>query len=107
MLTRVKNMTIGLLIVAAAIVITIVWTVVARSRGYKVGTDAIVRCSAGHLYTTIWIPGGSLKSVRLGTSRFQWCPVGRHWAAVTLVQESELTEDEIRQAHEHHDVRIP
>jgi len=35
-----------------------------------------VRCSAGHLFTTIWIPLASLKSVRLGDRRYQRCPAG-------------------------------
>jgi hypothetical protein len=41
--------------------------------------DTPVRCSAGHLFTTIWVPLGSLKAVRLGGTRYQYCPVGHHW----------------------------
>lgn len=41
--------------------------------------DRQVRCSAGHVFTTIWMPLGSLKAVRLGWKRWQYCPVGRHW----------------------------
>jgi hypothetical protein len=50
--------------------------------------DTIARCSKGHLFTTIWVPGASLKSIRLGMSRFQHCPVGHHWALVTPVKDS-------------------
>jgi hypothetical protein len=77
-----------------------------RARGYRMGRNFIVRCRQGHLYTTIWLPGGSLKSVRFGLWRFQRCPVGRHWSIVTPVKESELTE-EARIASETRDIRLP
>jgi hypothetical protein len=38
--------------------------------------DAIVRCSKGHLFTTIWVPLASFKAVRLGSRRYQRCPGG-------------------------------
>jgi hypothetical protein len=82
-------------------------TVVMRRRGYSVGGNTLVRCRDGHLYTTIWIPGASLKAVRLGWWRFQRCPVGRHWSLVTPVKESDLTEEERRLAAQSRDVRIP
>jgi hypothetical protein len=83
-------------------------TVVARKKGYSgIGGNTIVRCAKGHLFTTIWIPGGSLKAIRLGWKRFQYCPVGKHWAMVTPVKDSELTEDERAFALDHHDLRIP
>ena len=69
--------------------------------------DRMVRCSQGHLFTTIWIPGISFKAVRLGMTRFQHCPVGHHWTKVAPVNESELTEEERHFASEHHDIRIP
>ena len=78
-----------------------------RARGYRMGRNVIVRCRQGHLYTTIWLPGGSLKSVRFGFWRFQRCPVGRHWSIVTPVKESELTEKRGRIAGETRDIRIP
>ena len=31
------------------------------------------QCSAGHLFTTIWVPMASIKSVRLGWERWQYC----------------------------------
>jgi hypothetical protein len=73
----------------------------------KIAGTVVVRCRAGHLFTTIWIPGASLKSVRLGWWRFQRCPVGSHWSLVTPVRESDLTEAERRLAYEHKDSRIP
>jgi len=82
-------------------------TVVARRRGYPMGGRVIVRCREGHLFTTIWVPGASAKSLRLGWWRFQRCPVGEHWSIVTPVKASSLTEDERRTAGEHRDIAIP
>jgi len=78
-----------------------------KLRGYPLGGKLIVRCRRGHLFTTIWIPGASLKAIRLGWWRAQYCPVGRHWAIVVPVRESELTEDEKRLARDSHDVQPP
>ena len=78
-----------------------------KLRGYRMAGDVVVRCREGHLFTTIWVPGASLKSVRLGLWRFQRCPVGRHWSIVTPVKRAELTEDERRTASENRDIRIP
>ncbi len=61
----------------------------------------------GHLFTTIWIPGASLKAIRLGWWRFKWRPVGKHWSLVAPVKESDLSEEEKRRAGENKDVRIP
>ncbi len=69
--------------------------------------DRIVRCNDGHLFVTIWVPLVSFKSVRLGGTRFQRCPVGRHWSRVTPVDEASLAPDELAEALRHHDVRIP
>lgn len=69
--------------------------------------DTVVRCSQGHLYTTIWIPLVSLKAIRLGSQRYQRCPVGKHWALTRPVPEEERTEEERQEAATHHDVRIP
>jgi hypothetical protein len=76
-------------------------------RGYGVGGNVIVRCREGHLFTTIWIPGASLKSLRFGPRRFQRCPVGHHWSLVTLVRESDLSARARRSARSHKDIRIP
>ena len=71
-------------------------TIVMRRRGYGVGGNTRRRCHGGHLFTTIWIPAASLKSLRFGWWRFQRCPVGRHWTLVHPVREADLTEDERR-----------
>jgi hypothetical protein len=78
-----------------------------KLRGYRIAGDVVVRCREGHLFTTIWVPGASLKSVRLAFWRFQRCPVGRHWSIVTPVRQSELTEEQKRAASENKDIRIP
>jgi hypothetical protein len=76
-------------------------------RTRRIGGQVIVRCGAGHLFTTIWIPAASVKSVRLGWWRFQRCPVGRHFSLVTPVNPSDLTDEERRFAREHHDIKLP
>ena len=68
--------------------------------------DTVVRCSSGHLFTTLWFPLGSFKAIRFGGSRFQRCPVGRHWAVVRRATQSELSPDDLAEAHEHHDLLI-
>jgi hypothetical protein len=82
-------------------------TLAMRARGYPVGGNLIVRCRRGHLFTTLWVPGASVKALRLGWARFQWCPVGRHWSLVTPVRDSELTAKQKRGAHSRHDLRLP
>lgn len=83
-------------------------TVVARRKGYSgMGGNTTVRCREGHLFTTIWVPGASIKSVRLGWARLQYCPVGRHWTLVTPVKDSDLSDEEKRVAAENRDIRIP
>jgi hypothetical protein len=67
----------------------------------------IARCSAGHLFTSTWIPLGSFKAVRLGSKRFQRCPVGKHWAVIVRVDPGTLTPAELAEAAQHHDARIP
>jgi hypothetical protein len=69
--------------------------------------DQPVRCSAGHLFTTIWIPLVSLKAVRLGGKRFQRCPVGHHWALVAPISADSASKEDLRAAAAVHDVRIP
>ena len=91
----------------ALVALDVVSTLVARSRGYGVGGNAVVRCRQGHLFTTLWLPLVSLKSLRLGWWRGQRCPVGRHWTIVTPVKESGLTRFDRRRAHSHHDVWLP
>jgi hypothetical protein len=81
--------------------------VAGRRRGRFFGLDTVVRCRAGHLFTTLWVPGASVKSVRLGWWRYQRCPVGSHWDFVTPVNVAELAEDELAAAKEQRDIRIP
>ncbi|MGH9302130.1 MAG: hypothetical protein ACRD0I_02755 [Acidimicrobiales bacterium] len=69
--------------------------------------DQIVRCRDGHLFTTIWIPLASFKAVRLGSKRWQHCPVGRHWVTVEMVDENSLSPSDLSQARSVHDIRIP
>jgi len=78
-----------------------------RLRGYPMGTDVLVRCHRGHLFSTIWLPGVSVKSLRLVWWRAQRCPVGGHWSVVTPVRAVELNADQRRLAHERKDVRLP
>jgi hypothetical protein len=78
-----------------------------RLRGYPMGGNLVVRCRQGHLFTTLWLPGVSVKSVRLLWWRLQRCPVGGHWSLVTPVRPSELTEDERRLAQSRRDVPLP
>jgi hypothetical protein len=77
------------------------------ARGYPIGGNLVVRCRQGHLFTTIWVPSASLKAVRLGWVRLQWCPVGRHWSLVRPVKDSELSAKEKRLARSRHDLRVP
>jgi hypothetical protein len=93
-----------LLILAAAALLE---PVAMKLRGYPIGGNLVVRCRKGHLFTTIWIPGASLKAVRFGWWRLQRCPVGKHWSIVTPVKESELSEAETRTASERKDLRLP
>jgi hypothetical protein len=82
-------------------------TIVAVRRGYSFGRGVPVRCHRGHLFTTVWIPGASLKALRLGLWRVQWCPVGRHVALVHLLKNANLSETDRVFAARHHDVPVP
>ena len=92
---------------AVVIGVLVVGTIIARRLGYKIGGNTVVRCREGHVFTTIWIPGVSLKAIRLGWARYQRCPVGGHWTFVTPVRDIDLTAEERRLAEERRDVRIP
>lgn len=78
-----------------------------RALGWGIGGRVIVRCGQGHMFTTIWIPAASVKSLRFGMHRFQRCPVGRHWTMVTPVRLSELSDDERRAAEANRDIALP
>jgi hypothetical protein len=71
------------------------------------GARTVVRCLRGHLFSTLWIPGVSLKAFRLGWWRVQRCPEGPHWSLVTPAKMSELTEEERQAAEQRRDVAIP
>lgn len=99
-----------LLAVAPIVIIVAVLiggTLLARSRGYNIGGEVVVRCREGHLFTTIWVPGVSFKAIRLGWLRLQRCPVGNHWALVAPVKDSDLTNEERRIAELYRDGPVP
>jgi hypothetical protein len=82
-------------------------TLIARRLGYNLGTNTVVRCRQGHLFTTVWIPGVKLKEIDLVVARVQRCPVGKHWSLVVPVRNVDRDDEEIQFAREHHDIRIP
>jgi hypothetical protein len=96
----VSSIWIVLIVVVAAVALWVVLLNLGmRRRGYSIPGKTIVRCSRGHLFTTTWIEGGSLKAIRISPrTRYQRCPVGNHWAIVHPVKEGELTDDERRSA---------
>lgn len=85
----------------------LVETIAITRRGYPIAGNVVVRCRSGHVFTTIWVPGASIKSVRLGPWRVQRCPVGGHWSLVTPVRRTDLTAKERRAADKTRDARIP
>jgi hypothetical protein len=92
-----------LLLVAALLAdLTGLW-----ARGYPLGGNVVVRCRRGHLFTTLWLPGVSIKSARLGWWRIQRCPAGRHWSLVAPVRRSELSNGDRKAAERARDVRLP
>lgn len=76
-------------------------------RSGQFGGKLVVRCREGHLFTTIWIPAASVKSLRAGWWRFQYCPVGHHWSVVVPVREDELSAKQRRAARRQHDIPVP
>ncbi len=82
-------------------------TLIARRLGYNLGTNTIVRCRQGHVFTTIWIPGIKLKEIDLVIARIQRCPIGHHWSLVVPVRPATLSEENREFAYAHHDVKIP
>ena len=96
-----------LAITGGVLAVYAVGTVIALRRGYTFGKNVPVRCRDGHLFTTVWIPGASVKALRLGPWRVQWCPVGRHVTLVTLLKNADLTEAQRSFAAQHHDLPVP
>jgi hypothetical protein len=97
----------GRAILAGVVVGYVAGTIIAIQQGYSLGKNAVVRCRRGHLFSTVWIPGASVKSLRLGFWRIQWCPVGRHVDLVRPVKIADLTEAERSFALSHHDAPVP
>ena len=88
----------GGIVLAVVVISVVVINIVMRRKGYSIPGRTVVRCSKGHVFTTTWIEGGSLKAVRLGpVTRYQRCPVGHHWAIVHPVKPEDVTEEEQEQ----------
>jgi len=104
---RIRSRRLRAIVIVSVIAGYVAGTILARRRGYNMGGTLVVRCRQGHLFSTIWIPGASLKAIRLGWFRLQRCPVGHHWSLVTPVRDADLTDEELRFAREHRDLRIP
>jgi hypothetical protein len=98
--------TLSVLIAAGVVVvIAVVGGQAGRARGCEgMGGNTIVRSSRGHLFTTVWVVGASLKAERLGYKRY---PVCEKWRIVMPVPDTELTDEDRRVAAEHHDSRLP
>jgi hypothetical protein len=92
---------------AVALATVVAEALMLRRRGYGLAGDVVVRCRRGHLFTTLWVPGVSLTSLRLGWWRYQFCPVGRHWSVVTPARADDLTPDERATARTVHDLALP
>jgi hypothetical protein len=93
---------------AAAALATVAFEALAvRSLSGRFGGHIVVRCRRDHVFTTIWIPGASVKAARLGFWRIQYCPVGHHWSIVTPVRVSELSDEEAAAAAAQHDLPVP
>jgi hypothetical protein len=94
------------ILILAGVVVLVAFPI-RRHRGSEFGFERVVRCRAGHLYTSTVVPGASFKAVRLGNARFQWCPVGRRWTLTKVVDETSLTPVERDAARTVHDPPIP
>lgn len=69
------------------VVVVLLKVAVAKWRGQPaLGGEISVRCSKGHVFQTYWSSLGSFKSIRLGSARYQHCPVGDHWSLVRPVE---------------------
>ena len=72
----------------------VVEVIALRRRGYRpFGGRVTVRCTSGHEFTTWWIPGVSLRALRIAGWRLQRCPVGHHWAIVSPVRRAQAADD--------------
>jgi hypothetical protein len=91
-------------VLAVAIGFKVVWR--RRSPSGRAGR-VVVRCREGHLFTTVWVPFVSFKSIRFGAWRWQRCPVADHWTFVAVVPGDQLTDPERRLAEQFSDGPIP
>ena len=95
------GLVVGLAVLVVVGILVVVQNIRMRRQGYSIPGETVVRCSKGHLFTTDWVEGGSLKAVRLGaTTRYQRCPVCRRFATVHPVKDEDLTDEERRGAAE-------
>jgi hypothetical protein len=78
-------------ITAAVLVKVIAWRLSGRP---ALGSEIVVRCGRGHLFTARWSPLGSFTSIHVGSARYQHCPVGDHWSLVRPVKDSDLTPED-------------
>jgi hypothetical protein len=84
---------VGVVVLVVALLAVLLLNVVMRRKGYSIPGTTVVRCSKGHLFTTTWIEGGSLRAVRLGPlRRYQRCPVGKHWSVIRPVKDADLSD---------------
>jgi hypothetical protein len=99
-----------LIYVLALVILAVVAVRVGRMsklQGYRYGHDVIVRCRDGHLFMTTWIPMMSVKAIRFGLMRVQYCPVGDHVTAVRLMRDEDLRPAERLEASRHRDNGVP
>lgn len=54
----------------------------------------VVRCARGGLFETLWVPGVSLKALRLGPYRIMRCPVHGRVEVVHVIDPATLTPQE-------------
>jgi hypothetical protein len=91
----VEEIVIFILLLVVILGIVILMNVVMRRKGYAIPGKTVVRCSKGHLFKATWIEGGSFVAVRLGpVTRYQYCPIGKHWAIVHPVKDADLTTED-------------
>src|ERR1700683_1695654 len=92
-------------VIAAVVLLKVV--AAKRNGRSALGGEIMVRCSKGHLFETNWSSLGSLTSIRLGSARFQHCPVGDHWSLVRPVPDSDLTAEARRMAEQNRQTLSP
>jgi hypothetical protein len=68
---------------------------------------AIVRCGQGGFFETKWVPLVSFRAVRLGSRRFQRCPVHGRWELIERVDPATLTPEERAEASRYPAGRLP